>query len=181
MSDFTSRAGKRRKEKAHHPLEPVADKLYSHLRTSAHHILTPSLLRAPHYASPSSVRQQSVSILCKTLLVGGRQDKEPSNLAWNGLASGTLSECWSPLALGSCSEILLMGIEPLSSMVHILLLLSYFKPFAMTHPTRPTALNPWTLHTSCCPQDLWFKFSYGSSRKYSHSSKTYKKGNKQMS
>lgn len=64
MADFTSRAWKRRKEKAHHPLEPVADKLYSHLRTSAHHILTPSLLCAPHM--PLQVQCDSSQLLSCT-------------------------------------------------------------------------------------------------------------------
>lgn len=77
MADFTSRAGKRRKEKAHHPLEPVADKLYSHLHTSAQHILVLWLLHPPQHASPSSVWQSSAPILCRTLWVCGGRDEEP--------------------------------------------------------------------------------------------------------
>lgn len=62
--DFTS-SQEKNQGKAHHPLEPVVDKLYSHLHTSAHHIPVPSLLPSPTQDSLSSAWHHSTPNLDK--------------------------------------------------------------------------------------------------------------------
>lgn len=106
MADFTSRAGKRRKEKAHHPLEPVADKLYSHLRTSAHHILVLWLLHPPNTLLPAQYGSvQLLSCAEHSGCVAGRTRSQVSG--------GKLLSPWDTLWRLEFSETRLMYLDSL--------------------------------------------------------------------